>query len=201
MITKSSMRGQFKGENMITKSSRLGQFKGENMITKQNKKAQEEMVGFALIIIIVAVIILILLGISLNKPEVSSGIESYETDSFVQALFQHTTTCSTDYGYSYNDFASLVSECDRELFCWNEASKEQDIPACDILDSTAKNIMENSWKIGQDRPIKGYYLNITQNNIEILTLSAGNQTVNYKGSISVLVKKGSSYNLDFRAYY
>lgn len=187
---------------MITKkSNKKGQEEKSGILAAMPKKAQEEMVGFALIIIIVAVIILILLGISLNKPEVSSGVESYEVDSFIQALLQHTTTCSTDYGYSYNDFASLIAECDREQFCWNETSSEFDIYTCEVLNSTAKNIIGTAWKIGQDRPIKGYDFNITQNNLEVLSFKAGNLTESYKGNIHVFSKQGSSYNVEFRAYY
>lgn len=171
------------------------------MITKKiNKKAQEEMVGFALIIIILAVIILVLLGISLNKPAVSQGVESYEVDSFIQSLLQHTTECSTDFGYSYDDIGDLIAECDYGQYCWNE-TKEDEKPACDMLNSTVKTLLENSWKIGKDRPIKGYVFNITQGEVKVMALSAGNVTSNYKGNVHSLSKKGSTYEIEFKAYY
>lgn len=165
-----------------------------------DKKAQEEMVGFAMIIIIMAVIILILLGISLNKPAVSQGVESYEVDSFIQALLQHTTECSTDEGYSYDDISNMIAECDMGLFCWNE-SEINEISVCETLNSTIKEILENSWKTGQDRPVKGYGFNITQESLVITSLIAGNMTSNYKGSAQVLPKKGNNYNIEFRVYY
>lgn len=176
------------------------------MINKKIKKGQEEMVGFAMIIIIVAVIILVLLGISLNKPAVSQGVESYEVESFIQALLQHTTECSTNYGSSYNDIGNLIAECDMEQFCWNESmgpeqEEKDEISSCEALNSTIENILENSWRTGQDRPVKGYVFNITQEDSDITSLSSGETTSNYKGSIQVLPKRGSNYKIEFRAYY
>ena len=172
----------------------------------KGRRGQEEMVGFAMIVIIMAVIILVLLGISLNKPAVSQGVESYEVDSFIQALLQHTTECSTDYGFSYNDISNMIAECDIRLFCWNESmgdeqSEKNEIPVCAALNSTIKEILENSWKTGQDRPVKGYYFNITQESLVITSLSSGNPTSNYKGSTQILPKKGNDYNIEFRVYY
>ncbi len=170
-------------------------------IIKENKrkKAQEEMVGFAVIIIIVAVIILILLGISLNKPK-TSVVESYEVDSFIGALLQHTTECSRDFGLSYLDVKDLISKCDSENFCTDEAG-ENKINSCDVLDSTVKSVLDNSWKAGPDRPVKGYELNITSQNIGVLSYRAGNITANYKEGEQGIIKKGVSYSVAFRAYY
>ena len=60
---------------MRKKTHRLSQVRSASFL-KRNK-AQEEMVGFALIIVIVAVILIILLGIYLRKPK-DQAIESYE---------------------------------------------------------------------------------------------------------------------------
>ncbi len=49
---------------------------------KIQKKAQEELVGFALIIIIVAVILLFLIVFSLRSNE-KEAVESYEVNSFI----------------------------------------------------------------------------------------------------------------------
>ena len=159
------------------------------------KKAQEEMVGFAMIIIIVAVIILVLLGISLNKPKTTTGVESYEVESFIGAMLQHTTDCSTDFGSSYNDINDLITECDFEQVC------EDGEDTCEVLSSNLKEIIEEAWKVGEDRPVKGYVMNVTSDNAEILSLREGNITSNYKGSLQSLPKRGSNYNIEFRAYY
>ena len=160
----------------------------------KDKHGQEEIVGFAMIIIIVAVIVLILLGIALNKPQ-TNAVESYEIESFIQASLQHTTDCSSDFELSYADVNSLITECDNEQVCSDER------PACEVLETTLKDILESSWKTGQDRPVKGYVMNITSDNMEILSLGSGNVTSNYKGSVQDLSRRGSLYSIEFRAYY
>jgi len=159
-----------------------------------NKRAQEEMVGFAMIIIIVAVIMLILLGIALNKPK-TNALQSYEVESFVSASLQHTTGCSTDTGRSYNDVANLITECDFEQVCTDGRT------ACDVLSSELGDILEGSWRPGQDSPIKGYVFNITADDNNILSLSKGNETSNYKAGLQPLQKKGTAYDIEFRVYY
>ena len=163
----------------------------------RGKKAQEEMVGFAMIIIIVAIILLILLGISLNKPK-TSAVESYEVESFIQALLQHTTECSMNFGVSYNDIGDLIPECDFEQFCGEEPNE---VPACLILNTTLKDILEEAWKTGEDRPVKGYALNITTDGDKMLSINKGNVTSNYKAGIQVIPKRGTAYSVEFRVYY
>ena len=160
----------------------------------KSKQGQEEMVGFAMIIIIVAVVILILLGIALNKPETTS-IDSYEVGSFIQASLQHTTDCSTDGGQSYNDIENLISECDFEQICDDGRN------ACSVLDSELKKVTLEAWRVGENRPVKGYVLNITLDGNSLLSVSEGNETNNYKGASQPLPKRGTVYNIEFRAYY
>lgn len=175
-------------------NNKKGQKQKSKILASMPKMAQEEMVGFAMIIIIVAIILLVLLGISLSKPE-THGVESYEVESFIQAILQQTTECSSDYGNSYNDIRSLITECYDEQICENGNS------ACSILNSILNDILDKSWQAGQDSPVKGYELNITSKGNSILTLSKGNMTANYKGSVVDMVKKGVAYNTEFRVYY
>ena len=165
------------------------------MLKIKDRHGQEEIVGFAVIIIIVAVIVFVLLGIALNKPKTTTGVESYEVESFIQASLQHTTDCSTDFGLSYADINDLIVECDSEQVCSDERL------TCDVLKTTLKNILEGSWKTGEDRPVKGYVMNITSDNAELLSLSSGNITSNYKGGVQDLSRRGSSYSIEFKAYY
>jgi len=148
-----------------------------------------------MIIIIVAVIILVLLGISLNKPKTTTGVESYEIESFILASLQHTTECSTDLGFSYDSVGDLITECDFEQVCENGKT------ACETLNVKLSEIVKNSWQVGADRPVKGYVLNITSDNNEILILSDGNITPNYKENSQPLSRRGSDYSIDLKVYY
>src|SRR4030042_5939088 len=61
---------------------------------KKSAKAQDEMVGFALIIIIVAVIFIVFVSIYLNKPKEKTV--DYQANSFVQSMLQYTTICEDE---------------------------------------------------------------------------------------------------------
>lgn len=156
----------------------------------KGKKAQEEMLGFALIMIIVAVILLVFLGFSLKSPQ-KDMVESYEIESFIQAFLQYTSDCEKTYQPNYISVQKLILECDKGEVCLNGRD------ACDILNSTLKKIVEASWKI-KDRPVKAYELTINSDTEEILTFKQGNITRNYKGSLQILP---NSIEILFTAYY
>ena len=62
------------------------------------KRAQEEMVGFALIVIIVSVILVIFLGFSL-RDQGKENVESYEVESFIQSFLQYTSECRDNFNF------------------------------------------------------------------------------------------------------
>lgn len=156
------------------------------------KNAQEEMVGFALIIVIVAVILLVLLSLSLRNPQ-QGEIESYEVDSFIQAFLQYSSDCKDD--SESLSVQELIFDCNNNKICSDERS------SCEVLNSTLKEIIEESWKVGADRPVAGYELRILSNNEEVLLLTEGNKTQSYKGSMQNFVKRGSKIEIFFTAYY
>ncbi len=154
------------------------------------KKAQEEMVGFALIMIIVAVILLVLLSISLRKPQ-QEEVESYEVDSFIQAFLQYTSDCRDD--FEYLDVQELIIDCNDGRRCLDERY------ACEVLGSTMEGIVEESWNVGTDRPVVGYELRILSNDWELL-LTEGNKTRSYKGSSQNFFKRSNKFDIFFTAY-
>jgi hypothetical protein len=159
----------------------------------KNKRAQEEMVGFALIIIIVSVILLVFLGFFLTRPNTQS-VQSYEAENFVQSMLQSSTQCQDFYGYlSVQD---LISLCSSEALC----SDDED--SCAVLSSTLTGILNHSWAVGQGGAIKGYVLNITSSNGEIATITSGKITSNSEGTSQTLPSKNSvSMEVLFNAYY
>ncbi len=161
------------------------------MVHKLYKRAQEEMVGFALIIIIVSVILLFFFGFSLRDGQKQS-VESYEVNSFIQGFLQYTTDCKDN--SEYLSVQKLIFECDNKFICLDERE------ACDVLNSTLKEIADESWKTGQDRPVKGYELVISVNEEEILVFKEGNATNSYKGSLQDFTKGSDSIEVSFRVY-
>lgn len=157
------------------------------------KKAQEEMVGFALIMIIVAVVLLIFIGFSLRNQE-DEAVESYEVDSFIQAFLQYTTDCADGYEPRYHSIRKLIVSCNNQEKCLDKRE------TCEVLEFTLKGIIKETWKIKGDRPVKGYDLKIISDKDKIiLNISDGNITKNYKGSIQSLGKE--DIDIFFSAYY
>lgn len=164
------------------------------MEDKKGKKAQEQMVGFALIIIIVAVILLVFLSLSLKNSQRES-VESYEVKSFLQAFLQYTTNCRDSNDLEYLSVKRLIFECGDNEKCLDNRD------ACEVLNSTLTGIIKESWKTGKDNPIKGYELDITKNEAEvILLLEAGNITKNYKSSMQDFSRSGNSFEIFFTAF-
>ncbi len=160
---------------------------------KNNKKGQEEMVGFALIIIIVAVIILVFISFSLRDSQ-KETVESYEIDSFIGSFLEYTTDCR-DRTNDLLTVKDLIIECDNLNVCGDGR------PACDVLDSTLKGIIDESWKVGADRPIKGYELNISSEESNILSIEKGNKTLNLKEAQPDFSKSRRMVFIRFRVYY
>jgi hypothetical protein len=161
----------------------------------KGKRAQEEMIGFALIIILVAIILLVFLGISLRSPQ-KENVESYEVKSFVQAFLQYTTDCRDSNDLGYFSVKDLIFSCNRNEKCLDERN------TCEVLNFTLTGITEESWKVEGDRPVKGYELKILKDETEIiLMIEKGNVTDNYKSSMQDFSKSGSSFDIFFTAYY
>lgn len=159
----------------------------------RNKLAQEEIVGFAMIIIIVAIIILFFFVFYLREEKES--VESYEVESFIQAFLHYTTECE-----SYMEYLSvqkLIFECEKGFVCLDGRN------SCEVLNSTLKGIAEESWKTGEDRPVKGYELKIIINQKELIYFSEGEATQNYKGAVQSLPFSGGADSIDisFKAYH
>jgi len=150
------------------------------------KRAQEEMVGFALIIIIVAVIFIVLLSFYLRGSQEKRS-ESPEANSFLQAILQYTTNCEEN---SDNiTLQKLVYKCDKEELCDNGKK------SCDILKENVQDILKASFgEINegnvQNSVTKGYSFVILKTlsgrETEILNVTRGVVTNNYKGADQAL---------------
>ena len=157
------------------------------------RKAQEEIVGFGMIIIIVAIILLIFLSISLKKPE-KDLIESYEINSFIQSVLQYNTGCRDTSNLKYLSVKDLIFECYKQGKCYDETN------TCGVLNFTLNDILNKTWKTGEDYPYKGYNFNITLENRELISINKGNITNNYKAGLQNFAKSGNLIDIIFRVY-
>ena len=143
-----------------------------------NTRAQAEMVGFALIIIVVSVVLLIMLGLALTNSTDREELESYEIDSFIQSFLYYKTDCEDNFGKI--SIQELILDCDRDESCLDGRN------SCQVLENKLEEIVAKSWNYGENRPEKGYALNITKGPEKILGISDGIKTENYKGSVQYL---------------
>lgn len=164
---------------------------------KSNKRGQEEMVGFALIIIIVSVVILFLLAFSLKSKD-KENVESYELSSFLQSTLQYTTSCQVN-GKNLS-VQNLIFECADGASCDGfEGTLGES--SCDRLNSDLSGILNGSWPAGPENPVKGYNFTISANEVELVSLAKGNVTSNYKGTVQSLARGSDSLRIMFKTYY
>ena len=112
-----------------------------------NKKAQEEIVGFVLIILLVAVIAVVLLAISLSGDREDVGRESKLINSFIISIQRYTTHCEVN---------SIRQNIDRlTRHCGSGGNCDDGTPACDYLEKELNEILQNSlYVVSKDSPVR-----------------------------------------------
>jgi hypothetical protein len=124
-----------------------------------SKKAQEEMVGFVLIMVIVAIIFLVFLAIWLRQDKSQNKVESTEISQFLDSLMTYTTDCAR-YGTNYMTVEEIITEyCKQGKKCPAGSAMNED--SCNVLNKTIKGIVESAWNFGPDSPEKGYKITLT----------------------------------------
>ena len=130
-----------------------------------NKKAQEEIVGFVLIVVLVAVIAVILLGISLRSSNVSEDkIESQRIAGFLSSLSQLTTSCEIPESNPIT-ISELINRC------INQESCSSGVNSCEALEITIEEVLEASYLVSEGSFTKYY-------NLTIYDLSDNSQIIN-----------------------
>ena len=116
------------------------------------------MVGFVLIVIIMAIVFLVFMGVWIRSPSDSGGYESKDIYMFLESGMEVTTQCAIGYVPNYVSLGELIKKCyEGGSMCLEGGNP------CDVLDNEVKEILEASYKIGQDRPIKGYNFLVSYN--------------------------------------
>lgn len=149
-------------------------------LEKKSKKGQEEIVGFVLVVVLVAVVFLVFLGISLRQKAPVTEKESGDVYQFLESAMQFSSECVISSEPAFLNLGELVKSCYSGANCISGKS------ACEVLEKTAREIVESSWKVGADRAVKGYVFNSTYSseirNEEIMFISRGNCSFNMVGA-------------------
>ena len=118
---------------------------------KVRKKAQEEIVGFVIIVVLVAVITIIFLGISLRNGNNQKSLESEQIASFLSAVGEVTTNCTIPEN-SPKTISQLIVRCSDGDICSDEIS------SCKVLEENLKGMLDSSYLVGQDSFVRYYNL-------------------------------------------
>lgn len=124
-------------------------FKNKNLF-RQDTRAQHEIVGFVLIVVIVVIIGLFLLVFYIRQPAVEH--KSLDVQNFLQASIEYTTECSLS--IEPLNLEDLIKSCYKNERCLNEKM------ACGVLESNLKELVHESWLVSPDKPVKAYFLEL-----------------------------------------
>lgn len=117
-----------------------------------DKKAQQEMVGFVLIVILVSIIGVIFLSLFLNQKQTYND---GEVSSLLQSAMYYTSNC-----YSSNNEPKQIEDLIQNCYT-NENRKCSDgRKVCDALEITIKKALDESLKPGEEYKNKAYNLSI-----------------------------------------
>jgi hypothetical protein len=148
------------------------------------RKGQEEIVGFVLIVVLIVIVGVIFLGISLRKEKPVLR-ESEIIYQFLESSMEQTTDCKTTEKATFIGLDSLIRDChETNTECTNGKR------ACELSQEIFREILNNTWQVGEDYPYKGYLLeavyfvnNTNQNQVTpVINLSQGNCQDSYVGN-------------------
>lgn len=127
-----------------------------------NRKGQEEMVGFVLIMIVVAVIFLVFLGIFVRQRGNAEQADSTEVAQFLDAAVDVTTDCTTNGGFSYLTVSDLIEECAR-----GPTTCDSSEGVCTALKKTLSNLTQSGWNFGAGSVTKGFNLAVYKYDVTV----------------------------------
>lgn len=131
-------------------------------------KAQQEMVGFILIVVLVVVAAMVFLLISLRKPAVEN--QDIQTQNMLSSIIFYTTDCAIVAEPDFEDIGHLIKSCKQGRRCSNLNEM-----ACNYLNETLKNVLDNL--TNTDSQISAYQLDVFQNNSgNLIKIIKGNCT-------------------------
>jgi len=158
---------------------------------KIQKRAQHEIVGFVVIVLMVTIVGLIFLSFSINKEPRRQN--SVEISKLLGASMYYTTNCSTTFIPDYKNGQDLIKECYKNSAnkCLNGES------VCSVLETDLENIIDNGLQVHPDSPNKAYKLNIYHRSLESENIADEEILKFEKGLFSNCTSQvGASHSID-----
>ena len=166
-------------------------------LLRKSKNGQEEMTGFAMIIIIVSIIGLVLLAFMLRKPS-TSQYNSFEVQQFLDTAMKIRSSCTLAFDNAPLRMADLIQQCySNSADSCNSGQK-----VCKSLQISMNDIINSSWQINPQAPYTGYKMEISleypsnssKAPAKILNATGGSCKNNFYGGQAILPEKSGDSN-------
>jgi hypothetical protein len=158
-----------------------------------NKKAQEEMIGFGVILVIIGVIILIVFSLMISSRKNSSS-DSLLLKSFLLSGLNTKIPC--EYNYQNLSLMDLIVNCNRdeEGLCENNHKN-----LCLMLNESVKEMVERGFQVSNLSYYKAYEVSIKMDD-KVVRLTKGNQTRSYYSSIENFSRSSEDYAISLKLF-
>lgn len=146
----------------------------------KNRKGQEEIAGFVLIVVLVAIIFLVLLGLFIKGSGKDSMQNSNNVRQFLESSMEYTSDCAINEP-NYLTLGELIAKCKASSgsLCANDEN------VCKAANRTISSLLDAGWLISKDGNYKGYQFTSAMNQSSVMKpfiqISRGNCTSKFVG--------------------
>lgn len=143
-----------------------------------NKKAQEEIVGFVLVVVVIMIMLFIFIGFMSLKNDNSSRSDSPIIEDFLSGLMISTTNCTIQGDIQPLSVEELFTSCEFKETC------EDGIKSCNSLEFEITNSLDLAFKTNNYSKIKGYEFGVSSNStfFENNTIKKGDCSGDFQGA-------------------
>lgn len=127
----------------------------KNSLFRGSSRSQHEAMGFVIIVALVIIVGVIFLGIKMNQNSTPQEYKDSNIINFLTASSKYSSDCFEN--HEPLTLNNLKEKCHRNEKCYIEG---MDTPSCDILKNTYSEMLNKSWPIYNDSPIRYYELKI-----------------------------------------
>lgn len=151
---------------------------------KVGNKAQQEIVGFVLIVILVMIGLMVFLVISVRDS--GDEGESVGVSNMLDVLMRATSDCAIVYEPDYDRFEDLFKSCYKEASCAN-----LNVSACEYLNESLRDVVSSM--VESDASVEAWEVGFSVREGEgILKWSEGNCTGRITGAQRSVMSGGTS---------
>jgi homoserine dehydrogenase len=157
-----------------------------------NKKAQEEMIGFGVILVIIGIIILI--SVSLMASNKKTLNDSFLLESFILSALESNTNCS----YNYEDLRLR----DLMVYCYKDYGEceNKNKSLCLMLNESIKKMVEEGFQISNSSYYKAYDISLKLGD-KIVKINKNNATSHYYQAIEEFQRSNENYAISLKLFF